>query len=207
MHLDLATLGSLLAHELRQDAERDAVGPGWDNSTLPDDHGRLVHLTDLMFTRPDGKHLDPSYVSRHMQVIARHVGVLAGIRRRLRRHPRDLGRQTPRRPRPGVPDVDGLPGPRANRHSDHGRVCPAPRLGATLTLATPLLFALRRGDELGDDLLSRRRLHDLCHSSASIQLAEGVDLALVSKRMGHSTTTITGDLYVYLLRSAGQRAA
>ncbi|MCM3885487.1 tyrosine-type recombinase/integrase [Frankia sp. R82] len=63
------------------------------------------------------------------------------------------------------------------------------------------------GCELGRSLLSPRRLHDLRHSSASIQLAEGVDIALVSKRLGHSTPSITGALYVHLLRSSGQTAA
>ncbi|WP_255353893.1 MULTISPECIES: tyrosine-type recombinase/integrase [Frankia] len=55
--------------------------------------------------------------------------------------------------------------------------------------------------------MSRRRLHDLRHSSASIQLAEGVDITLVSKRHGHSSTRITGDLYAHLLRSTGRAAA
>lgn len=42
---------------------------------------------------------------------------------------------------------------------------------------------------------------------ASIQLAEGVDITLVSKRFGHSSPAITGNLYVHPLRSSGQRAA
>ncbi|MDT3445159.1 tyrosine-type recombinase/integrase [Pseudofrankia sp. BMG5.37] len=53
----------------------------------------------------------------------------------------------------------------------------------------------------------RRRNHDLRHSSASIQLDQGIDITLVSKRLGHSSTTITGTLYAHLLRSTGQRAA
>jgi hypothetical protein len=60
---------------------------------------------------------------------------------------------------------------------------------------------------LGRNLLSRRRLHDLRHSSASIQIAEGVAIELLSKRHGHSSTAITGNLYVHLTRSAGQVAA
>jgi integrase len=41
------------------------------------------------------------------------------------------------------------------------------------------------------------RLHDLRHTNASIALAAGVDLKVVSDRLGHSTTTpttITADL-------------
>ncbi|WP_241831970.1 hypothetical protein [Parafrankia soli] len=34
-----------------------------------------------------------------------------------------------------------------------------------------------------------------------------MDLALVSKRLGHSSSSITANLYVHLLRSAGQQAA
>ncbi|CAJ59288.1 MULTISPECIES: tyrosine-type recombinase/integrase [Frankia] len=78
---------------------------------------------------------------------------------------------------------------------------------ARLTLAAPLPVDIGVDAELGWSMLSRRRLHDLRHSSASIQLAEGMDLALVSKRMRHSSTSITGNLYVHLLRSSGQEAA
>ncbi|WP_307838629.1 MULTISPECIES: tyrosine-type recombinase/integrase [unclassified Frankia] len=79
--------------------------------------------------------------------------------------------------------------------------------GAILSLSGPLPVAMPRGTELGRDLLSRRRLHDLRHSSASIQLAEGIDITLVSKRLGHSSPHITGLRYTHLLRSAGQAAA
>jgi len=79
--------------------------------------------------------------------------------------------------------------------------------GAVLSLAEPLAVDLEPGMELGDRLLSRRRLHDLRHSSASIQLAEGVAIELVSKRLGHASPAITGRLYAHLLRSAGQAAA
>ncbi|OAA27104.1 phage integrase family protein [Frankia sp. EI5c] len=81
-----------------------------------------------------------------------------------------------------------------------GRPCPAP-------LADPLPVDVAAGAELGRGLLSRKRLHDLRHSSASIQIAEGVDLAPVSKRLGHSTPATTGAPYVHLLRPAGQAAA
>src|SRR5262249_33443557 len=54
--LDGMTLGSLLVNKIQQDAERELVGPGWDNGTLPDEHGRPVKLTGLMFTRPDGRY-------------------------------------------------------------------------------------------------------------------------------------------------------
>ncbi|ONH29041.1 hypothetical protein BL253_17640 [Pseudofrankia asymbiotica] len=79
-----------------------------------------------------------------------------------------------------------------------------------LDLAEPLTTDVATETELGRGLLSRRRLHDLRHASASIQLQEGIDLALValvSKRLGHSSPAITGALYAHLLRPAGQHAA
>ncbi len=43
--------------------------------------------------------------------------------------------------------------------------------------------------------------------TAPTGLAEGIDITLVSKRLGHSSPHITGLLYTHLLRSAGQAAA
>ena len=50
-------------------------------------------------------------------------------------------------------------------------------------------------------------VHGLRHQHASLMLAGGVDLAIVSKRLGHSTLTITSDLYSHLLGSANLNAA
>ena len=52
-----------------------------------------------------------------------------------------------------------------------------------------------------------KRLHDLRHGAASLQLAAGVDIAVVSKRLGHSTITLTTDTYSHLLRGVGADAA
>ena len=43
------------------------------------------------------------------------------------------------------------------------------------------------------------RLHDLRHTHASLMLAEGVNLKVVSERLGHSSIGITGDLYSHVL--------
>ncbi|KJE20377.1 phage integrase family protein [Frankia torreyi] len=203
--LDATTLGSLLAHKLAQDDEREEVGAGWDNGILPDEHGKPVQLKDLIFTHPSGRHLDPQYVTRRMQQIARRAGLCAAIREDAavgetrvvvgERYRDPVGTWTlyVDRERVGevtVVEVEGLRGKRAR-----------------LTLAEPLPVDVGIGAELGRGLLSRRRLHDLRHASASIQLAEGVDIALVSKRLGHSTPSITAALYVHLLRSTGQKAA
>lgn len=55
--------------------------------------------------------------------------------------------------------------------------------------------------------LPRKRLHDLRHGSASLQLAAGVSMTIVSKRLGHSSITITADTYSHLLEGVGRAAA
>jgi len=203
--LDPTTLGSLVAHRLRQDAEREKIGEAWDNGTLPDQHGRPVKLSGLMFTRPDGRHLHPEYVTSHMWHIAKRVGLCAALVRAAepgemtivvgKRYAEPAGRWTLYVNREPVGEV-AVTGCVKRRGA-----------GAVLTLAEPLAAGVPVRAELGRDLLSRRRLHDLRHSSASIQLAAGVDITLVSKRLGHSNTAITGTLYAHLLRPAGQAAA
>lgn len=87
-----------------------------------------------------------------------------------------------------------------------------------------LVFARESGDPLNTNMvhktfhhlidkakLRRIRLHDLRHGHASLMLAAGVELELVSKRIGHSSTTITADMYQHLLpgvsRGAAEKAA
>ncbi|WP_407698352.1 tyrosine-type recombinase/integrase [Streptomyces marianii] len=55
--------------------------------------------------------------------------------------------------------------------------------------------------------LRRVRLHDLRHGQASLMVAASVDMAIVSKRLGHSTITITSDTYSHLLGGVGRDAA
>jgi integrase len=51
--------------------------------------------------------------------------------------------------------------------------------------------------------LPPQRLHDLRHGRASLLLASGADLAVVSKVLGHSGYAITADTYAHLLEGAG----
>ena len=55
--------------------------------------------------------------------------------------------------------------------------------------------------------LSRVRLHDLRHSSASLILAAGVHPKIVSERLGHSSTSITLDLYSHVIPGLQEEAA
>ncbi len=83
-----------------------------------------------------------------------------------------------------------------------------------------LVFAREDGQPVSPDVVSKRfrelaveaglrpvRLHDLRHGAASLRLAAGVDIAIVSKQLGHSTITLTSDTYSHLLEGVGQQAA
>jgi hypothetical protein len=45
------------------------------------------------------------------------------------------------------------------------------------------------------------------HGAASLRLAAGVDIAIVSKQLGHSTITLTSDTYSHLLHDVARQAA
>lgn len=51
------------------------------------------------------------------------------------------------------------------------------------------------------------KFHGLRHLQASLMLAAGVEIGIVSKRLGHSTTTPTSDTYSHLLPGVGMAAA
>jgi integrase len=62
--------------------------------------------------------------------------------------------------------------------------------------------------QLCDDAGIRRvRVHDLRHGAASLRLAAGVDIAIVSKVLGHSQISLTADTYSQLLEGVGKDAA
>jgi integrase len=62
-------------------------------------------------------------------------------------------------------------------------------------------------DLLAAAQLPRRRFHDLRHSAASLLIAEGVQLAEVSKLLGHAELRLTADLYSHLQRQTAATAA
>lgn len=86
--------------------------------------------------------------------------------------------------------------------------------------ALDLVFARADGGMLRPDWITHRfaglvkraglppiRLHDLRHTHASLALSAGIELKVVSDRLGHSTTAITADLYTHVVPSVAQRAA
>ncbi len=114
--VDPATTALLAAHREQQHGERIAWGAGW-------------HETGHVFTYPDGRVLQPGYVTQKFR--------------------RDAERA-------GLPSI---------------------------------------------------RFHGLRHTSASLALAAGVPMKVVSDRLGHSTTTITADLYSHVLPAVARDAA
>ena len=65
----------------------------------------------------------------------------------------------------------------------------------------------RQGERFAKCLNLRVRLHDLRHTSASLMLAAGVNIKLVSERLGHSSSAFTMDTYTHLLDNAQAEAA
>jgi integrase len=84
-----------------------------------------------------------------------------------------------------------------------------------------LIFANPDGTPLKPDsvssavsLLCRRlglpkgaSLHTLRHSHGSFLLANGMDLATVSERLGHSSVRVTADVYSHAIRGRDKEAA
>lgn len=91
-----------------------------------------------------------------------------------------------------------------------GFVFTVTRRGVGRQLGTPLhprnvlrtLHELLRAADL-----PRVRFHELRHSAASLLLATGVQLADVSKLLGHSEFRLTSDVYGHLQRETAARAA
>ena len=50
-------------------------------------------------------------------------------------------------------------------------------------------------------------LHSLRHTNATLMISEGIDVATVSKRLGHASKAITLDVYVHALKSKDAEAA
>jgi integrase len=60
---------------------------------------------------------------------------------------------------------------------------------------------------LGADLLPAIRLHDLRHTHATLLLADGVPVKVVSERLGHANATITLTVYQHVHPGMGREAA
>jgi integrase len=83
-----------------------------------------------------------------------------------------------------------------------------------------LIFATIYGGPLNRDAISRRfkklvrkaglpdlRMYDLRHSQATLMLAAGVPLKVISERLGHANISMTADIYMAVLPDMQQQAA
>jgi integrase len=60
---------------------------------------------------------------------------------------------------------------------------------------------------LGEDQIPRIRLHDLRYTHATLLLADGVPVKVVSERLGHASATITLTVYQHVHLGMGRQAA
>ena len=66
---------------------------------------------------------------------------------------------------------------------------------------------LRAQKALGEEQLPVIRLHDLRHTHATLLLADGVPVKVVSERLGHASATITLTVYQHVHPGMGRQAA
>lgn len=94
-------------------------------------------------------------------------------------------------------------------YSDHGLVfCREDGNPLSPSSVTGLFHRLTDGVRMPDGPKLRRvRLHDLRHGQASLMLAAGVDMNIISKRLGHARSSFTADTYAHMLDGVGRDAA
>jgi integrase len=68
---------------------------------------------------------------------------------------------------------------------------------------TRLFSTLRKA---GGEELPPLNFHGLRHCAASLMLASGADIAVVSKLLGHASIAITADVYGHLVGTIAQKA-
>ena len=69
------------------------------------------------------------------------------------------------------------------------------------------LIALYNETHPEEDALPQIRLHDLRHTSATILIASGCDIATVSKRLGHSDISTTLNVYTHSTKESDSQAS
>ena len=67
------------------------------------------------------------------------------------------------------------------------------------TLIDPKLLSRRFGEVQKRNQLDSVRFHDLRHTAASLMILEGVPLKTISDILGHSSISITADIYGHVL--------
>ena len=80
---------------------------------------------------------------------------------------------------------------------------------ATVTHRFAQLVSAATVSDVSGEVRSLRRvkLHELRHGAASLGIAAGVPIEVISKRLGHSSIAVTADIYGHLLSGVGRQAA
>ncbi|MEK6720132.1 MAG: tyrosine-type recombinase/integrase [Chloroflexota bacterium] len=55
--------------------------------------------------------------------------------------------------------------------------------------------------------IGRLRFHELRHAAATVMLAQGVELRVISETLGHSSLGMTADVYAGVVPALGRAAA
>ena len=71
----------------------------------------------------------------------------------------------------------------------------------------PVLFSKNFSRLIARNKLKKIRFHDLRHSCASLMLKSGVAMKTASQILGHSSISITADLYTHVLEDSKKEAA
>lgn len=82
--------------------------------------------------------------------------------------------------------------------------------GKQMDISTPnkvFKKVIRIYNETHEDKLPEITLHGLRHTSATLLIAQNVDIKTVSNRLGHSETSTTMDIYAHALQKQDELAA
>ena len=71
----------------------------------------------------------------------------------------------------------------------------------------PNVFSKWFADFVAENDLPKINVHSLRHTNATLQIAGGVAISAVSKRLGHSSVNTTGNIYIHAIKSADEAAA
>jgi integrase len=185
--LDLATVAVLKEHQLRQAEERRAWGRAWTNS-------------GYVFTTEAGLPLHPDYVSRRFERLVRKANQLK------------LGSQGQ-----AVEDVQQALGVPVTGTFDTAtrtavwRFQHAQDLTANGVVGPHSWYRMFADAPLRPyrhpGYLPPIRLHDLRHGAATLALAAGTDIKVISAMLRHSSIKITADTYTSVLPELAREAA
>lgn len=92
------------------------------------------------------------------------------------------------------------------------KILAGPRQQLAFSRWSRAVYASDIAQQMAEEFLKRNkfpaiRLHDLRHISASLLIAAGVPIRVVSERLGHSKTTTIQEIYALVIRQMDEAAA